>query len=100
LKHKYTATLSAVVERINAQRSVALKLRGMRGWQTTGNVTIPANQPLPQPGDVVEVRYLYAFQKSGVLFQPVCLGVRTDITAAECGTGQMKFKPSDTDEDA
>jgi len=100
LKHKFTATLSAVVDRLNAQRSVALKLRGMRGWQTAGNVTIPANQPLPQSGDVVEVRYLYAFPESGVLFQPVCLGIRTDVTAAECGTGQLKFKPSDTDEDA
>jgi len=100
LKHKFTATLSAVVDRLNAQRSVSLKLRGARGWQTAGNVTIPANQPLPQAGDVVEVRYLYAFQESGVLFQPVCLGVRTDVTAAECGTRQLKFKPSDTDEGA
>jgi bifunctional non-homologous end joining protein LigD len=100
LKHKFTATLSAVVERLNAQHSVALKLRGQRGWQSAGNVTIPANQPLPQAGDVVEVRYLYAFPDSGVLFQPVCLGIRTDITAAECGTRQLKFKPSDTDEDA
>ncbi len=100
LKHKFTATLSAVVDRLNAQRSVALKLRGQKGWQPAGNVTIPANQPLPQPGDVVEVRYLYAFPESGVLFQPVCLGIRTDITAAECGTRQLKFKPSDTDEDA
>jgi bifunctional non-homologous end joining protein LigD len=100
LKHKFTATLSAVVERLNAQRSVALKLRGQRGWKPAGNVTVPANQPLPQLGDVVEVRYLYAFPESGVLFQPVCLGVRDDITAAECGTNQLKFKPSDTDEDA
>lgn len=100
LKHKFTATLSAVVDRLNAQRSVALKLRGQKDWQSAGNVTIPANQPLPQPGDVVEVRYLYAFPESGVLFQPVCLGIRTDITAAECGTRQLKFKPSDTDEDA
>lgn len=100
LKHKFTATLSAVVERLNTQRSVALKLRGKQGWQSAGNVTIPANQPLPQAGDVVEVRYLYAFPESGVLFQPVCLGVRDDITAVECGTGQLKFKPSDTDEDA
>jgi bifunctional non-homologous end joining protein LigD len=99
LKHKFTATLSAVVDRLNAQRSVSLKLRGQRGWQSAGNVTIPVNQPVPEPGDVVEVRYLYAFRDSGVLFQPVCLGVRTDLTAAECGTRQLKFKPADTDEE-
>jgi len=97
LKHKFTATLSAVVDRLNAQRSVALKLRGQKA---AGNVTVPANQPLPQAGDVVEVRYLYAFPESGVLFQPVCLGVRDDITPAECGTRQLKYKASDTDEDA
>ncbi len=100
LKHKFTATLSAVVERLNAQRSVALRLRGMRGWQTAGNVTIPPSQPLPQPGDVVEVRYLYAFPESAVLFQPVWLGIRTDVTAAECHVRQLKFKASDSDEDA
>ncbi len=100
LKHKFTATLSAVVERLNTQRSVALKLLGARGWQTAGNVTIPPNQPLPQPGDVLEVRYLYAFPESGVLFQPVWLGIRTDVTAAECRVSQLKFKASDTDEDA
>lgn len=99
LKHKFTATVSAVVDRHNAQRSVALKLLGKQGWLPAGNVTIPSNQQLPQPGDIVEVRYLYAFPESGVLFQPVCLGIRTDVTAAECGTRQLKFKPSDTDEE-
>ena len=100
LKHKFVATLSAVVARLNEQRSVALRLRGLQGWQNTGNVTIPANQPVPQAGDVVEVRYLYAFPESGVLFQPVYLGRRTDITAEECVIRQLKFKASDTDEDA
>jgi hypothetical protein len=90
--------LVAVVERLNAQRSVALKLRGKHAWQPAGNVTIPANQPLPQAGEVVEVRYLYAFPESGLLFQPVCIGVRTDITAQECGTAQLKFKQVEDEE--
>ena len=85
---------------MNPKHSIDLELLPEHGWQTAGNVTIPANQPLPQPADVVEVRYLYAFPESGVLFQPVCLGIRIDMTAAECGTSQLKFKPSDTDEDA
>ena len=49
---------------------------------------------------MVEIRYLYAFPESGVLFQPVYLGIRTDITAAECVTRQLKFKASDNDEKA
>ena len=79
---------------------MTLQILGSQGWKPAGNVTIPANQPLPRPGDVVEIRYLYAFPESGVLFQPVCLGIRTDITAAECVTRQLKFKASDNDEEA
>ena len=75
-----------------------MQLHGEKGWQSAGNVTIPANQPVPQPGDVVEIRYLYAFPESGVLFQPVYLGLRTDITPDECGTRQLKFKASDDDD--
>ena len=76
---------------LRANSRFAIRLLRQRGY---------SNQLIPQVGDVVEVRYLYAFPDSGVLFQPVCLGVRSDITAAECGTRQLKFKPSDTDEDA
>jgi len=95
LKHKFTATLSAVVAKLNQQRSVELRLIGKSGWGTAGNVTIPANQSIPQIGDVVEVRYLYAFPESGVLYQPVYLSRRTDIDAAECMVTQLKFKPTE-----
>ncbi len=97
LKHKFTATLSAVVSLANAQRSVAMRLHGPKGWQPAGNVTIPANHRVPRAGDVIEVRYLYAFRESGVLFQPVYLGVRTDITQDDCVVSQLKFKASDED---
>ena len=98
LKHKFTATLSAVVAKLNAQRSVELRLVGKAGWVTAGNVTIPPNHKVPAVGDVVEVRYLYAFPESGVLYQPAYLGRRTDIEAAECMTAQLKFKPAEDDE--
>ena len=93
LKHKFVATLSAVVARVNAKRSVEISLLGRNGWQTAGNVTIPANHKIPQVGEVVEVRYLYAFQESDVLFQPVYLGRRDDVDDTECLTSQLKFKP-------
>jgi bifunctional non-homologous end joining protein LigD len=95
LKHKFVATLSAVVVRINRKRSVELQLIGQDGWQTCGNVTIPANQKIPQVGQVCEVRYLYAFKESGVLFQPVYLGPRDDVADRECLASQLKFKPDD-----
>ena len=94
-KHKFVATLSALVAKVNKQRSVEISLMGKNGWQTAGNVTIPANQSIPKAGEVVEVRYLYAHQQSDVLFQPVYLGLRNDVDALECRVSQLKYKPED-----
>ena len=62
LKYKFTATLSAVVAKVNAQRSVELRLIGKDGWVTAGNVTIPPNHSVPATGSVVEARYYLAIQ--------------------------------------
>jgi bifunctional non-homologous end joining protein LigD len=43
LKHKFYATASCVVAKINVQRSVEVRLLGQDGWMPCGNVTIPAN---------------------------------------------------------
>ena len=58
LKHKFVATLSALVAKVNQQRSVAISLLGKNGWQMAGNVTIPANHSIPRVGEVVEVQFL------------------------------------------
>ncbi len=97
LKHKFVATLSAVVAKVNQQRSVGLRLLNHEGWQAVGNVTIPPNQKVPKVGAVVEVRYLYAFP-DGSLFQPVYLGERSDVDVTECGASQLKFKASEEDD--
>ena len=97
LKHKFVATLSAVVAKVNQQRSVALRLLNHEGWQSVGNVTIPPNQPVPTVGAVVEVRYLYGYP-DGSLYQPVYLGERSDVDATECVVSQLKFKASEEDD--
>ena len=91
-KLKFHASASFIVGKINAKRSVTLLLdrHGMRVH--TGNVTIPPNHEIPQPGSVVECRYLYAFKESGCIYQPVYLGVRDDIEPGECTTTQIKYK--------
>jgi predicted DNA-binding WGR domain protein len=94
LKHKFYATLSAVVSKINAQRSVEIRLFGKDGWALAGNVTIPPNHHIPVIGGVVEVRYLYAFPESGIVYQPVYLGERSDVEQHECVRSQLKFKPT------
>lgn len=93
-KFKFVATLSAVVAAVNDKRSVAVQLLDGSEWVGVGNVSVPPNHDLPSVGDVVEVRYLYA-HPGGSLFQPVYLGVRDDIEAAECVTAQLKFKATE-----
>ena len=93
LKHKFYATLSAVVSKINAQRSVEIRLFGKEGWALAGNVTIPPNHRIPAIGGVVEVRYLYATD-AGILYQPTYLGERSDVEQHECVRSQLKFKPA------
>jgi len=97
LKHKFVATLSAVVAKVNQQRSIGLRLLNHEGWQSVGNVTIPPNQPVPKVGAVVEVRFLYAYP-DGSLFQPVYLGERNDVDVAECVVSQLKFKRDEDEE--
>jgi bifunctional non-homologous end joining protein LigD len=97
LKHKFYATLSAVVAKINPQRSVELRLLNGEGWVPVGNVTIPPNHAVPHVGAVVEVRYLYAMPGSRSLYQPVYLGVRTDVGQHECVVSQLKFKSEEED---
>jgi bifunctional non-homologous end joining protein LigD len=95
LKLKFCATASAIVAGNNgSKRSVALELFDGERRIAIGNVTIPANHKIPVGGDVVEVRYLYAYP-GGSLYQPVYLGTRDDVEPAACTIHQLKFKPAD-----
>ena len=74
------------------RRSVALCVYdGDRGIEI-GNVTIPANHNIPQPGSLVEIRYLYAYPNGGSLYQPVYLGMRSDVIRADATYAQLKFR--------
>jgi len=95
LKHKFYATVSAVVGAINSKRSIQIQLLGDWGFVSAGNVTIPANHAVPKVNQVVEVRYLYAFPESGCVYQPVFLGVRSDVLPMDCSKKQLKFKTSE-----
>ncbi len=97
-KHKFYATCSAVVAKVNDKRSVEVRLLNGKGWNNCGNVTIPANHSVPPVGAVVEIRYLYAFNESNALYQPVYLGLRTDVDQHECVLSQLKYKPTEVDE--
>ncbi len=99
LKHRFYATLSAVVAKVNPQRAVELRLLNCKGWIPVGNATIPPNKSVPAVGDVVEVRYLYAFSESRALYQPIYVGRRKDVEQYECILAQLKYKPIGEEEE-
>jgi len=99
-KLKFYETASFLVGKVNGKRSVSLNLLNGKSFVTAGNVTIPPNQEVPKAGAVVEVRYLYAFRRSGWVYQPVYLGVREDINPASCLVNQLKFKAEPEEEAA
>lgn len=93
-KDKFVATATCrVVGRNGDKRSVALELIDSEDgqWKPVGSCTIPANFSIPEPLQLVEIRYLYAF-RAGSIFQPTYLGVRTDVDATDCTTAQLKYK--------
>jgi bifunctional non-homologous end joining protein LigD len=92
LKFKFVETASFVVTGVNAKRSVTLGLYDGDKIVPAGNVSIPPNHAIPEEVSVVEIRYLYAYKESGAIYQPVYLGPRTDIPAAECGVDQLKYQ--------
>jgi bifunctional non-homologous end joining protein LigD len=103
LKLKFTATASCIVgSKSKTKRSVGLVLfsaiaDGAR--VEVGNVTIPPNKPVPAVGDVVEIRYLYAYP-GGSLYQPVYLGQRDDVDPEACSMTQLKHKASNEEEES
>jgi bifunctional non-homologous end joining protein LigD len=92
LKYKFVESASFIVTARNAKRSVTLGLFDGNELVSAGNVTIPPNHAVPAVGEVVECRYMHAFRESGSIYQPVYLGKRCDIPAADCTTDQLKYK--------
>ena len=100
-KCKFVESCSCIVgkRQRDGKRSACLLLWDTEGREVfAGFVTIPANHEMPTPGDVVEVKYLYAHRASGCLYQPVYSGKRDDISSHECTTTQLKFKAGDEED--
>ena len=91
-KFKFVETASVVVTSLNGKRSVKIGVLDSESMVSCGNVTIPVGSDIPGIGDIVEVRYLYAFPESGSLFQPVYLGMRDDLELKDCTLDQLKWK--------
>lgn len=101
LKVKYWAEATCrVAQGREGRASIGLELRdGKDGpWVPVGNVTVPKGAPMPRIGELVEVRYLYAFP-GGSLFQPVLKGPRTDLTEEAARMAQLKIRRADPAEE-
>ena len=92
LKCKFITSASVVVTDGTAgRRSVAVAVWDAGRSIPAGRVTIPGTTRVPHVGEIIEVQYQYAMA-SGKLFQPVYLMQREDLSLADCGAGQLKFK--------
>ncbi len=92
LKHKFYKTATFIVESFTkGKRSVGLEVVSGKDRVFMGKVTIPPNHDVPKKGDLVEVRYLYAY-KDGAVFQPVYLGKRTDSDLTDATISQIVYK--------
>jgi bifunctional non-homologous end joining protein LigD len=97
IKFKERATVE-VASVHPTKRSVGVQAYSPEGVSVSlGNVTIPANRPIPAVGEIVEVEYLYCVSK---LYQPIFKGLRVDRSLDACTTTQLKFKAGVGEEDA
>lgn len=92
VKCKFWATLSAIVDSEDTGKtsfiSYVLDPNGKRVY--LGKCTA-LGKVMPVAGDIVELRYLYAYP-GGKLIQQNLLGIRDDVAKEECTTKQLKFK--------
>lgn len=97
LKFVVTATVRVRAHSKEGKRSVEIELLGAlgEGWLPFGSCSIPEKHgPLPNPGTLIECRYLYGHkgEMCGSLNQPVYLRVRNDLDESAATISQIKFK--------
>ena len=84
MKFKFveSATVRVGSDSRDGKRSVEMLVRDGIKMVSVGFVTIPPNFDVPSFGDLIEVQYLYFYEK-GSLYQPVYKGRRTDLEAVD-----------------
>ena len=93
-KVKFVVTADVVVmeTQVNGKEAASFGVYNQKGKLIEVGRCSLIGKPAVKPGDVVEVRYLYANDRRAPrLFQPTLLKVRTDKKAEECLDDQLKF---------
>jgi len=92
VKYKFYKTATFIVaNHTPGKRSVGLEMLDGKKKVSVGKVTIPPNQEIPKVGDLVEVRYLYAY-RGGSVYQPTYLGKRVDLYVEDAILSQLVYK--------
>jgi bifunctional non-homologous end joining protein LigD len=95
LKYKFYKTATFIVaNHTPGKRSVGLELIDNGQKVFMGKVTIPPNKEIPNVGDLVEVRYLYAY-KGGAVYQPTYIWKREDSDLTDATIDQIIYKAED-----
>jgi bifunctional non-homologous end joining protein LigD len=91
LKAKFLHTADVIVDEVGVEGRNNCTFRLFRSGELVpaGSCSLEA-RPRVRPGDVIEVRYLYA-SDTGLLYQPVMMRVRRDKSPIECDVDQLQF---------
>lgn len=91
VKIKFYHTCSVICLGQGRGKSVRMGMMNCAGEVIEVGCVSIEKGPKPQEGDIIEVKYLYAYQ-GGSLYQPIYLTTRTDVIASECLTDQLIYK--------
>ena len=92
-KFCFLSITSVVVAALNQRRSFRMRTFVNGAWVEIGNCTVPPNKAIPTVGQIVDVRYKYAFP-GGSLYQPFFAAQRDDIDVADVQRqSPLKYKP-------
>lgn len=91
LKAKFTKTADVVVHEVRPEgrNNCTFRLFDNGVLVPAGSCSLEA-RPDVKPGDVIEVRYLYASDE-GLLYQPTMLRIRKDKSPGECTVDQLQY---------
>lgn len=91
LKAKFTYTVDVVVHelRVEGRNNCSYRLFDNGTWVPAGSCSLEG-RPEVKPGDVIEVRALYA-SDDGLLYQPVMMRVRHDKSPTDCTVDQLHY---------
>lgn len=97
-KFKFYGEISVIVVAGRPDRaSIGMELLNAAGQREFVGYCSCSLCPLPAPGNIAEIKYLYMANVGGSLYQPSFKELRDDVDINECTTAQIKYKAREED---